>query len=99
MLDIRLIRDQSALVKERLALRGNDGAQQIDEILECDRQRRGAETRLQQLQSERKRLSKEIGQRRAQGANVDSPDLSALETASREKGEEIVELEKAATKW
>ena len=99
MLDIRLIRDQSALVKQRLALRGNDGAEQIDEILECDRQRRSAETRLQQLQSERKRLSKEIGQRRASGATVDASDLGALESASREKGEEIVELEKAATKW
>jgi len=67
MLDIRLIRENPDYVRERLATRGGDNHLKIDEILACDRQRRELETRLQQLNSDRKRLSKEIGMKRAKG--------------------------------
>jgi len=67
MLDIRLIRDQPDYVRERLATRGGDAHLKIDEILACDRQRRELETCLQQLNSDRKRLSKEIGMKRGKG--------------------------------
>jgi len=91
MLDIRLIRDNTAFVKERLATRGADGASQIDDVLECDRQRRAAETRLQQLQSERKRISKEIGQKKARGE-----DTSETELQVRGIGDEIARLQEEA---
>ncbi len=42
MLDIRLIREQPDLVKERLATRGGDDAAKIDELLEVDVERRKA---------------------------------------------------------
>src|SRR2546430_17021925 len=61
MLDIRLIREQPDFVKSRLATRGGDDAAKIDEVLRVDAERRKAETALQQLNGERKRLSKEIG--------------------------------------
>ena len=61
MIDIRLIREQPEMVRQRLAARGGDAHLKLEEILGCDRERRGAETRLQQLQGERKRVSKEIG--------------------------------------
>jgi seryl-tRNA synthetase len=61
MLDIRKIREEQDAVKERLATRGTDFAAAIDEVIECDRMRRGYETELQTLQAERNKLSKQIG--------------------------------------
>src|SRR4051812_23553196 len=56
MLDIRLIREQPDLVKSRLATRGGEDAARIDEVLRVDGGRRKAETALQQLNADRKRL-------------------------------------------
>ena len=75
MLDIRLIREQTELVKTRLAARSVSHLATIDAILAIDVDRRASETRLQGLQSERNRLSKEIGKLRAQ--KQDSADLEA----------------------
>ncbi len=74
MLDIRLIREHPELVKSRLAARGQDVSAPIDGVLAIDARRRAAETRLQQLQAERNRLSKEIGRLRAQ-----KQDATAIE--------------------
>jgi seryl-tRNA synthetase len=65
MLDIRLIREKPDVVRECLATRGGGDEAQIDEALRIDSERRKAETELQRLQSERNRLSKEIGTRRS----------------------------------
>ena len=61
MLDIRLIREKPDFVRERLATRGDGDETRIDEVLRIDAERRRAETEVQGLQSERNRLSKEIG--------------------------------------
>jgi seryl-tRNA synthetase len=91
MLDIRLIRENADLIRGRLATRGGDSHLVIDRILECDRQRRQFETRLQHLNAERNRLSKEIGNRKRRQESTDD-----LETAVRSFGNEIVALEKQA---
>jgi seryl-tRNA synthetase len=91
MLDIRLIRDQPEFVKERLATRGGDDAARIDEVLQVDAERRRAETQLQQLNAERKKLSKEIGGMRSRGEASDE-----LEARVRRIGEEIAELNAAS---
>src|SRR5678815_280704 len=91
MLDIRLIREKPDYVKERLCARSPELGAVVDEILECDRQRRAAETRFQQLQSERKRVSKEIGMRRGKGE-----DTTQVEAEVRTLGEEIAKLEDEA---
>lgn len=88
MLDIRLIRDQPDLVKERLAARDPQLESAVDAILDCDQKRRLAETRFQQLQADRKRISKEIGARRGKGE-----DTSMTEAEVRAMGEEIARLE------
>jgi seryl-tRNA synthetase len=67
MLDIRLIREKPDFVKSRLATRGEDYGWKIDEVLKEDSERRTLETELQQLNADRKRLSKEIGGKRARG--------------------------------
>lgn len=91
MLDIGLIRKNPDTVKERLATRDPSLAAVVDEILECDRKRRAAETRFQQLQSDRKRISKEIGMKRGKGE-----DTSAIEAEVRAMGDEIAQLEDEA---
>ena len=89
MLDIRLIREKPDFVRERLATRGGGDERKIDEVLRVDAERRKLETALQQLNAERKRLSKEIGAKRQTG------DATAeLEARVRKIGEEIVDLNK-----
>jgi seryl-tRNA synthetase len=84
MLDIRLIREQPDFVKARLATRGGEDVAKIDEVLRVDAERRKAETALQQLNADRKRLSREIGGKRSRGESSDE-----LETRVREIGDQI----------
>jgi seryl-tRNA synthetase len=87
MLDIRLIREIPDEVKSRLASRGSDLSAEVDAILACDIERRRSETELQQLQADRKRLSKEIGGLRARGE-----DSSAIEAQVKSFGERMEAL-------
>ncbi|MDA0767485.1 MAG: serine--tRNA ligase [Verrucomicrobia bacterium] len=91
MLDIRAIRENPAAIKERLATRHDGSADLIDEVLACDETRRKAETEKQQLQSQRKQTSKEIGALRAQGE-----DSSAIEAAVKKIGEAIKALDESS---
>jgi len=93
MLDIRLIRDNPEYVRQRLATRGGDAHLKIDDVLACDRLRRELETRLQQLNGDRKRLSKEIGVLRAKGETS-----GELEERVRSIGEEITALTEQTAK-
>jgi len=75
MLDIRLLREDAASVKARLATRSGNYSDLIDQILACDARRREIETRVQHLRAEKNRLSKEIGGLKKSGA--DSSELEA----------------------
>ena len=87
MLDIRLIREKPDFVRARLATRGGGDEAKIDEILRVDAERRGIETELQRSQSERNRLSKEIGGKRSSGEGT-----AELEQRVREIGDQIADL-------
>jgi seryl-tRNA synthetase len=91
MLDIRLIREKPDFVRERLATRGGGDEAKIDELLRVDAERRKAETELQRFQSQRNRLSKEIGVRKSLGEATDD-----LESSVRKIGEQIVDLNSRA---
>jgi seryl-tRNA synthetase len=91
MLDIRLLRENPDSVQQRLATRGGDAASRIVDVLAIDKARRAAETRLQTLQAERKKLSKEIGARKARGEATDD-----VEKRGREIGTEIAALDAQA---
>lgn len=93
MLDIKVIRDNPDLIKERLANRHDGSADMIDEVLDCDETRRKNETAKQALQSERKTTSKEIGKLRANGE-----DSSAIEAEVKKIGEKIKALDDEAGK-
>jgi len=87
VLDIRIVREQPDFVKSRLALRCSGDEEKIDELLRIDAERRKAETALQALNAERKKLSKEIGGMRSRGQ-----DSLQLENRVRKIGEEIARL-------
>jgi len=91
MLDIALIRKNPDYVKERLALRDPALSSAVDEVLDCDVKRRAAETRFQQLQADRKRISKEIGMKRGKGE-----DTAAIEAEVRAMGDQIAAVEDEA---
>ncbi|MBV8417744.1 MAG: serine--tRNA ligase, partial [Verrucomicrobia bacterium] len=90
MLDIRLIRESPEFVRERLATRGTELAQLIDQVLEIDSERRRLETQLQQLSAERNKLSKQIGMLRSK-----NEPSAELEAKVRAMGEEIAGLTQA----
>jgi len=91
MLDIRLIREKPEFVRQRLATRGGGEDVRIDEVLRIDFERRKSETDLQRLQSERNRLSKEIGARRSRKESSEE-----LEAEVRKIGEQIAGLTQRA---
>jgi seryl-tRNA synthetase len=91
MLDIRLIREKPDFVRERLATRSGGDEAKVDEVLRADVDRRKAETALQQLNADRKRLSKEIGGKKSRGEST-----SDLEDRVRRIGDEIVSLNRKA---
>jgi len=92
MLDIRLIREQPDFVKSRLATRGGGDVAKIDEVLRVDAERRKAETALQQLNADRKRLSKEIGAKRSRDESTEEAEANV-----REIGDQISLLNEQAS--
>src|SRR5262252_7125474 len=91
MLDIRLIREKPDFVRERLATRASGDEARIDEVLRIDAERRKSETELQRLQSERNRLSKQVGARRSR-----KEPSEELEAEVRRIGEQIAVLTERA---
>src|SRR5215470_20029780 len=91
MLDIRLIREKPDFVRERLATRCGGDETKIEKVLRIDAERRKSETELQRLQSERNRLSKEIGARRSR-----KEPSEELEAEVRKIGEQIAGLTQRA---
>src|SRR5438128_5487112 len=92
MLDIRLIREKPEFVRKRLATRGGGDEAKIDEVLRVDVERRKVETALQQLNADRKRLSKEIGIKKSR-----SDATNEIQERVRQIGEQIVDLNARAT--
>ncbi len=92
MLDIRLIREKPDFVRERLATRGAGDEARIQDVLRVDAERRQTETELQQLNADRKRLSKEIGSKKSREEPTDE-----LEQRVRGIGEEISRLNSRVT--
>ena len=87
MLDIRFIREKPDFVRERLATRGGGDEAKIDEVLRVDAERRQMETALQQLNADRKRLSKEIGGKKSRSEPTDE-----LEQRVRQIGDQIADV-------
>ncbi|HEY5044160.1 MAG TPA: serine--tRNA ligase, partial [Verrucomicrobiae bacterium] len=95
MLDIKLIREKTDFVWQRLATRGAADEKLIDGILQADDQRRKILAEVETLKSQRNRGSKEIG------ALMSQTKLAEAETKkqeTRDLGDKIAELDKLAAK-
>jgi seryl-tRNA synthetase len=92
MLDIRLVREKPDFVRERLATRGGGDEAKIDEVLRVDAERRKMDTALQQLNADRKRLSKEIGGKKSRSEPTDE-----LEQRVRQIGDQIADVNSRTT--
>ena len=88
MLDIRVIREAPAVVQDRLKFRGGDHWKLVEDVIACDESRRAAETSKQQLQNNRKTISKQIGILKSQGQ-----DTFAIETEVRGINDQISALD------
>ncbi len=91
MLDINLIREQTDLVRQRLASRNGGDEKSLDEILSNDEVRRKLLTEVEQLKAQRNKVSKEIGALMGQ-KKIEEAEAKKKET--REIGDRIVELDK-----
>jgi len=90
MLDIKLIREQTALVRQRLASRNGGDEKNLDQILSLDEQRRKSLTEVEHLKAARNRVSKEIGALMGQ-KKTDEAEAKKKET--REIGDKISSLD------
>lgn len=91
MLDIKLIREQPDMVRERLAARGAGDEAKISEVLNLDDQRRKALVEVEQLKAERNKVSKEIG---ALMGQKKLEEAEARKKQTRDIGDRISALDK-----
>jgi seryl-tRNA synthetase len=73
MLDIKLIRENPELVKQRLATRGRGDETRIADIAVLDARRRTLLTESDNLKAERNKVSKEIGAAKGKGLDASGP--------------------------
>jgi seryl-tRNA synthetase len=92
VLDIKLIREEPDLVRQRLATRGAGDDNLLSDLVTVDEERRRLVAEVENLKAERNRVSKEIGGLIAQGKTEDA-DLRKAHT--RELGERIGFLDRA----
>lgn len=93
MLDIKLIREKTDFVRQRLATRGVGDEKLIDGILQADEQRRKALAEVETLKSQRNRVSKEIGALMGQKKLAEA---EAKKAETRDLGDKITVLDQAA---
>ena len=93
MLDVKLLRDDLPLVKERMATRGVE----IDwaEFVSSDRERRDALANLERLKEKKNRLSGEIGKLKKSGDDATAPmrEVEKVSEAIRQAEQPIGEIE------
>ncbi|HWV57756.1 MAG TPA: serine--tRNA ligase [Longimicrobiales bacterium] len=91
MLDLRLVRDDPALVRERLGRRGDSRVSEIiDRLLAADEERRALITEVGALRSRRNEVSPMVGRLRKEGR---AAEADALILEMRQVGDRIAEIE------
>jgi seryl-tRNA synthetase len=93
VLDIKLIREKTDFVRQRLATRGAGDEKKIDELLKQDEQRRKILAEVETLKAQRNRISKEIGALMGQKKFAEA-DAKKAET--KDLGEKISALDRQA---
>ncbi len=96
MLDLKLIRDQLDLVRNRLASRGAGDDAHVDNVLRLDEQLRKALAEVEALKARRNRGAKEIG---ALIGQKKLAEAEAKKNETRELGDQIAALDKQAAEF
>lgn len=91
MLDIRIIRENPGLVRERLAARGAGDDAKVDEVLGLDERRRALLAEVETLKASRNRVSKEIG---ALIGQKKIQEAEARKQETRDIGDRVAALDK-----
>ena len=98
MLQISYIRQNAALVKERLAVKYFAETDLVDRIISLDDEKRKLQLESENIQSRANALSKEIGQLFAKGqkdeASAKKQEVESLNAAARPVREKLTEAEK-----
>jgi seryl-tRNA synthetase len=94
MLDIKLVRENTDKVRERLATRGAGDEARIDELLKLDEHRRKLLAEVEGLKAQRNRVSKEIGALMGQKKTAEAETKRA---ETRDLGDKITALDKEAS--
>jgi seryl-tRNA synthetase len=92
MLELRFIRENTELVKEKIAFRNMDSSK-IDRFVELDRDRREILSEVEGLRNKRKTVSQEIAKRKKNGE-----DAEEMMQDMRQVGSRVKELETRLTK-
>jgi seryl-tRNA synthetase len=93
VLDIKLIRERPAFVRERLATRGAGDETLIDGVLHADEMRRKALAEVETLKAARNRASKEIGALMGQKKLAEA---EAKKAETKDLGDQIAVLDRTA---
>ena len=93
MLDVKLLRDNLAEVKARMATRG--GAVDWDEFVALDRERRDALAHIERLKEKKNRLSGEIGKLKKSGTDAAGPmhEVEEVSAAIRDGEAPLADVE------
>jgi len=91
MLDLNFVRENLALVEEKLSQRGMNAAEVLKDFRAIDAERRQAITQTERLQAQRNKASEEIARRKK-----NKEDASALIQETKDLREQIAEHEKKA---
>jgi seryl-tRNA synthetase len=94
VLDIKLLREKTDFVRQRLATRGAGDETLVDGILAFDEQRRKALAEVETLKAQRNRVSKEIGALMGQKKLAEA---EAKKAETKDLGDKIAAVDKEAT--
>jgi seryl-tRNA synthetase len=98
MLQVAFIRNNTALVKERLAIRNFKELDLVDTIVSLDDERKKLQFEFDETQSKINAASKEIGQLMAKGEKAEAEkrkeDVAALKTSLQPINAKLAEIEK-----
>jgi seryl-tRNA synthetase len=96
MLDLNFVRENLALVEDKLRARGMDPTAVLGNFRELDVERRSRITQVETLQAQRNKLSQEVARSRKAGA--DASQVAAVMDQTRELKQETEELERKAAR-
>lgn len=88
MLDIKVIRENPELVRERLLVRGTDFKEQIDQVIEIDTKRRELGSQADEMKAKRNSASKQVPALKKEGK-----DTTALMAEMKELADKIKEID------